>query len=302
MNPYYREYSDFLSERFQGKIQKISVDLALGCPNRDGTLGYGGCIYCNNSAFSPDAEKSRFSVSEQLARGKDFFSRKYPSMRYLAYFQSYTGTYGRFPELLRAYAEALSDPDTVGIVIGTRPDCLPDELLNGLKTLADQSGKEIFVEFGVETMHDTTLEFINRHHTSAQAADAITRIAMAGFPVGVHLIIGLPGESEEMFLETVDAINALPVSTIKFHQLQILQGTALAGMYGKGLQIHLFSPQEYAEICVKLLSRLRPDIVVDRFVAQAPSHLLVAPKWGLKNYEFREILLRRLGETGFIRK
>ncbi|MBD5233662.1 MAG: TIGR01212 family radical SAM protein [Bacteroidales bacterium] len=302
MNPYFKEYSDFLAEHFSGKIQKISIDLALGCPNRDGSLGRGGCIYCNNTAFSPDSDKSSFGVAAQIERGKQFFARKYPTMRYLAYFQSYTSTYGAHPRLLKAYAEALADADTVGIVIGTRPDCMPDELLSELKKLAQESGKEILIEFGVETMHDKTLEFINRHHTAAQARDAIMRTAHAGFSVGVHLILGLPGENEQMYFETVDAVNSLPISTLKFHQLQILEATPLASMYRDGLSVALFTPNAYADLCVKLLDRLRPDIAIDRFVAQAPAHLLIAPKWGLKNYEFREILLRKLKEREALRK
>ncbi len=297
MNPYYREYSDFLAERFEGKVQKISIDLALGCPNRDGTLGHGGCIYCNNAAFSPDAAKNALGVAGQLARGKAFFARKYPTMRYLAYFQSYTGTYGLHSKLIEAYREALADSETLGIIIGTRPDCLPDTLLDRLVRLSKESGKEIMIEFGVESMHDSTLELINRHHSAATAADAIRRAAAAGFAVGVHLILGLPGETEEMMTATVDAINALPVSTIKFHQLQVLRGTRLAQMYAEGLSLTLFTPDDYAALCVRLLKRLRPEIALDRFVAQAPADLLIAPRWGLKNYQFREILLKKLAES-----
>lgn len=295
MNPYFREYSDFLGELFEGKIQKISVDLALGCPNRDGTLGTGGCIYCNNRAFSPDSDKSGLDVSVQIERGKAFFARKYREMRYLAYFQSYTSTYGKHGMLIDAYAEALADTDTVGIVIGTRPDCLPDALIDALADLRDKSGKKIIVEFGVESLHDSTLKAINRHHTADTAIDAVKRAAAAGFHTGAHLIMGLPGENEKMMLETVDRLSTLPVETVKFHQLQILRGTPLAEKYAAGdSDITLFTPESYVELCVRILEHLRNDIAVDRFVAQAPANLLIAPKWGLKNYEFREILLKRL--------
>lgn len=296
---YYREYSDYLATLFEGKVQKLSVDLALGCPNRDGTLGRGGCIYCNNDAFSPDAAKRGLPVAEQLARGKAFFARKYPTMRYLAYFQSYTGTYGGLEMLLRAYAEALADPDVVGLVIGTRPDCLPDGLIEKLSELKDETGKEIMIEFGVESMHDATLARINRHHTAHTAADAIERTAAAGFPVGVHLILGLPGEDETMMRQTIERISRLPVSSVKFHQLQVLRGTALAAMYEAGelRDTMCFTASEYAELCVRLLPALRADIAIDRFVAQAPAGMLISPQWGLKNHEFTALLHKVLAKT-----
>lgn len=296
MNPYYREYSDFLAGFFEGKVQKLSIDLAFTCPNRDGSLGSGGCIYCNNAAFSPDAPKAGRPVAEQLARGKAFFSRKYPEMRYLAYFQSYTSTYGDTGYLLDAYAEALADSEVVGIVLGTRPDCLPDSLLGRLGQLSENTAKKIFIEFGVESSHDTTLERINRHHTWADVVDAVHRTVAVGFPVGVHLILGLPGETEAMMAETVRCISALPVSTVKFHQLQILKGTVLAEMERRGeLQdMPRYTPETYAALCARLLKELRSDIAVDRFVAQAPSDLLIAPRWGLKNYQFASLLAKAI--------
>lgn len=296
MNPYYREYADFLAEYFDCKVQKLSIDLALSCPNRDGTLGSGGCIYCNNEAFSPDAAKRGLAVGEQLKRGKAFFAGKYPTMRYLAYFQSYTSTYAAHGTLLDAYSEALADPDVSGLVISTRPDCLPDTLLERLKELKSTSGKVIMIELGVESLHDATLARINRHHSAATAEDAIRRTANAGFPVGVHLILGLPGETEAMMAETVRRISALPVSTVKFHQLQILRGTALAAMHEKGelADTLVFSAEEYARLCLSLLPLLRRDIAIDRFVAQAPENLLISPKWGLKNYQFTALLQKML--------
>lgn len=296
MNPYYREYSDFLAEFFEGKVQKLSVDLSLSCPNRDGSLGIGGCIYCNNDAFSPDAAKRGLPVAEQLKRGKAFFAGKYPDMRYLAYFQSYTSTYAAYDTLIGAYREALSDSDIVGIVIATRPDCMPDTLLARLNELKNITQKVIMIEYGVETLHDITLDRINRHHNAAIAENAVRRTAAAGFPVGVHLILGLPGETEDMMRETVRRISTLPVSSIKFHQLQILQGTILAAMYKKGElnDTICFSAEEYARLCVSLLPLLRSDIAIDRFVAQAPESMLISPKWGLKNYQFTALLQKIL--------
>lgn len=288
-------YSQYLSRFFEGKIQKLSVDLALGCPNRDGTLGRGGCTYCNNKAFSPLAAKNRLSVSQQLNVGREFFRRKYPRMRYLAYFQSYTSTPAPVSKLMGAYREALAEDDVAGIVIGTRPDCLPDELLAALKTLP----KPVFIELGAESSHDSTLALVNRCHDWACTEDAVRRAHDAGFPVGLHFILGLPGETPEMMLETVRRINTLPgVHTVKFHHLQILENTTLARQWCDGslpAPLHSFTPETYALLCLEILDILNPDIVVERFLAQAPPEMVINPKWGLKNYQFGHLLekLRR---------
>lgn len=294
MNPWYKEYADFLAEHFAGKIQKLSVDVGFTCPNRDGSLGRGGCIYCNNKAFSPDAAKRSLSVAEQIERGKRFFARKYPDMRYLAYFQNYTSTYAPIDALMGYYREALAQPDVEGIVIGTRPDCMPDVLLDALKDL----GAKVFIEYGAESSHDATLELIRRCHTWAQTVDAVERTAARGIPVGLHLILGLPGENEDMMAESVRRVSALPVSTVKFHQLQILRGTQLEKTAFR-LDIPSYTADEYARLCARLLRFLRRDIAVDRFVAQAPEAMLIAPRWGLKNYQFVALLHKILAEQFF---
>ncbi len=292
MNPYFRDYADFLASYFEGKVQKISVDAAMGCPNRDGTTGHGGCIYCNNKAFSPDWQKHALPVDEQIARGKEFFSRKYPQMRYLAYFQSYTSTHAPLPYLLELYRTAIAQPDIVGIIIGTRPDCMPDALLDRLSKLRDESGSRIFIEFGAESSHDITLRRINRCHDWATTCDAVRRTSDAGFPGGLHFILGLPGEDREMMLESVRRVNALPVKTVKFHQLQILRDTPLAAARARGEfnDIQTFTPEDYAGLCADIIDTLRPDIAIERFVAQAPPDMLIEPQWGLKNYQFMHIL------------
>lgn len=180
MTPWYKEYSDFLAEYFDGKIQKLSVDAAFSCPNRDGTIGRGGCAYCNNLSFSPMSDKREHSVARQIELGKEFFARKYPQMKYLAYFQSYTSSHGELPHLLSLYREAAAQPDVVGLVIGTRPDCMPDVLLDELTKI----GTRIFIEFGAESSHDSTLAAINRGHTWARVCDAVQRTVKAGFPLG----------------------------------------------------------------------------------------------------------------------
>lgn len=292
-NPYYKDYADFLSERFTGKVQKITVNAGFTCPNRDGTRGRGGCIYCNNSSFSPTTGSNERTVTQQLADGKRFFSKKYPEMRYLAYFQSYTNTYGEINRLMELYNEALADKDVVGIIIGTRPDCMPDSLLSKLAEL--NKSKTVIIEYGAESSHDSTLAAVNRCHDWATTVDAVTRTHNAGLTVGLHFILGLPGETEEMMMETVDNVSQLPIDCVKFHQLQIIKGTRLASEYLNGrLSLKLFEVDEYIALCAKIVSRIRKDIAIERFVSQSPDSLLIAPRWGLKNYEFTHKLFNAL--------
>lgn len=296
MNPYYKDYSEFLAEHFDGKVQKLSVDVGFTCPNRDGSAGTGGCIYCNNRAFSPDWDKRHTPVAEQIARGKRFFGKKYPDMKYLAYFQSYTSTYASPDSLMALYNEALDQDDIVGLIIGTRPDCMPDSLLDRIASL----DTKVFIEYGAESSHDITLSLINRCHTWEATVDAVHRTAARGIPVGLHLILGLPGEDEEMMTTTVERVSSLPVSTVKFHQLQILRGTTLEKM-APMLDIPAFTAEEYAALCARLLGHLRSDIAVERFVAQAPDDMLLSPRWGLKNYQFTSLLQKHLAAMAHLR-
>lgn len=292
-NPYFKDYADFLSEHFEGKVQKITVNAGFTCPNRDGSLGRGGCSYCNNLSFSPTTGSRGKTVSQQIEDGKRFFGRKYPDMRYLAYFQSYTNTYGDVDHILSLYDEALKTDDVVGLIIGTRPDCMPDKLLSALSEI--NASKPVIVEYGAESSHDTTLQLVNRCHDWATTVKAVKRTHETGLSVGLHLILGLPGENEEMMLETVDRVSALPVDCVKFHQLQIVRGTRLAKEFeNKSIDVKLFDVDQYIDLCAKIVSRLRSDIAIERFVSQSPDELLIAPRWGLKNYEFTHRLFKRL--------
>lgn len=296
MNPYYRDFADFLAEQFPGtKMQKLAVNAGFTCPNRDGTKGRGGCTYCNNLSFNPGYCSPRLSVSEQIEAGRRFFARKYPDMRYLAYFQAYTNTHSDdIDRLMNLYEEALAVDGVDGVIIGTRPDCMPDALLARLRKLP-----WVMVEYGAESSHNVTLERINRCHTWEDTVDAVERTHAAGIPVGLHLIMGLPGETEEMMLRTVDAVGSLPVSTVKFHQLQLVRGTRMASDIEKGLyDIRRFTADEYAGLCVKIVRRLRPGIAIERFVSQTPADMLLYPRWGLKNYQFTNLLMRRLTDGG----
>lgn len=292
----YNDFPTFLKRFFTGKVQKISINAGFTCPNRDGTVGYGGCTYCNNQTFNPEYCHTEKPVSVQLEEGKRFFAHKYPEMKYLAYFQAYTNTYGELEMLKRKYEEALAVDDVVGLVIGTRPDCMPDTLLDYLETLAQRTF--VLVEYGIESTLDRTLHRINRGHTWQTAVDAVQRTAARGLPVGGHVILGLPGESREDMLGQAAAISRLPLDTLKLHQLQLIRGTRMAREYEERPEdFHLFNDvDEYIALVVDYIQRLRPDLVLERFVSQSPKELLLAPDWGLKNYEFNHRLQKRMKE------
>ena len=291
----YNDLSAYLSAHFPYKVQKISLNAGFTCPNRDGTVGYGGCTYCNNQTFNPAYCKTEKTVTEQLEEGKQFFARKYPDMKFLAYFQAYTNTYAELEELKRKYEEALSVADVVGLVIGTRPDCMPDALLDYLEELNKRTF--LMVEYGVESTDNTTLKRINRGHTFEVAQEAIRKTAARGIRVGAHIILGLPGESREMLIEQAGVLSALPLTTLKLHQLQLIKGTRMAAEYAdRPEDFHLYTADEYIDLAIDYVEHLRPDIVLERFVSQSPKELLIAPDWGLKNHEFTDKVKKRMRE------
>ena len=289
----YLPFSVFLNRYFTYKVQKITIDAGFSCPNRDGNIGSGGCIYCNNRSFSPAFSADRHAVRQQMEDGKRFFMRKYPQMKYLAYFQAFTNTYAPLERLRRLYEEALSVENVVGIVVGTRPDCVSDELLHYLAALRRKCF--VMMEYGVESTDDAVLRRIHRGHDYACAVSAVKRTAEAGIPVGIHLILGLPGTTRESLAGEAARVSALPVNIVKLHQLQIIKGTPLARMYQADPHcVDLFSVEDYVDVVVNFLEHLRPDIVVERFTSQSPAGLLLAPEWGLKNYQFVELVKKRL--------
>ncbi|MBR5003293.1 MAG: TIGR01212 family radical SAM protein [Bacteroidaceae bacterium] len=291
----YNDYGSFLQQHFAGKVQKISINGGFTCPNRDGTVGRGGCTFCNNQTFNPDYCRSELSVTEQLQEGIRFFARKYPTMRYLAYFQAYTSTYDNIDRLIARYEEALSVEGVVGIIIGTRPDCMPPALLDYLAQLAQRTF--VTVEYGVESTIDSTLQRINRGHDYTSAVEAITRTAQAGIITGAHLILGLPGESRNDMLSHATRLSQLPLHTIKLHQLQLIRGTVMGNEYeAHPQQFDIPDIDTYIDLAIDFTELLRPDIVIERFVSQSPAELLLAPHWGVKNHEFTARLLRRMRE------
>ena len=287
----YREFGSWLQGRFGCKVQKISVNAGFTCPNRDGTVGWGGCTFCNNQTFNPAYCTPSKSVSRQIEEGKAFFSRKYPDMKYLAYFQAYTNTYGSLGHLRSVYEEALGVEDVVGIVIGRRPDCMPPDLLQYLADLSSRTF--LIVEYGVESASEDTLLRINRGHTFAVSADAICRTAEKGIMVGAHLILGFPWERRAELMRQAKVIAGLPLTTLKLHQLQIIRGTRLAEEYASH-PWHVFTAEEYADLVLEYISYLPPNLVLERFVSQSPPEYVVAPRWGLKNHEFADIIRRKM--------
>lgn len=294
----YNEFPLFLKRYFPYKVQKISLNAGFTCPNRDGTKGQGGCTYCNNQTFNPEYCRTEKMIKVQLEEGKRFFAHKYPEMKYLAYFQAYTNTYAGLESLKRKYEEALSVDDVVGLVIGTRPDCMPDELLQYLENLNRQTF--LLVEYGIETTCDETLKRINRGHTYADTVETVQRTAARGILTGGHVILGLPGESHDDMVSQAGVLSELPLTTLKMHQLQLIRGTRMAYEYEQNpAGFHLFNDvNEYIELVIDYIEHLRPDIVPERFVSQSPRELLIAPDWGLKNYEFTARVQKRMKERG----
>lgn len=295
VTPLYNEFPLFLKRYFPYKVQKISLNAGFTCPNRDGNKGYGGCTYCNNQTFNPDYCRTEKSITRQLEEGKHFFAHKYPEMKYLAYFQAYTNTYGELESLKRKYEEALSVDGVVGLVIGTRPDCMPDDLLRYLESINKHTF--LLVEYGIESTCDETLRRINRGHTFQTTVDAVERTAACGILTGGHIILGLPGETHQSIVAQAQDLSGLPITTLKMHQLQLIRGTRMALEYERSPEdFHLFGVEEYIELVVDYVEHLRPDIVLERFVSQSPKDLLIAPDWGLKNYEFNYRVQKRMKE------
>ena len=290
MKKRYNDYGTWIREQFPFRVQKISVDAGFSCPNRDGKVGRGGCVFCDNRTFNPAYCEREKSITEQIIAGKEFFKRKYPDMKYLAYFQAYSNTYADVETLKRRYEEALSVEDVVGIVIGTRPDCVPDDTLDYLDKLNRQTF--MIVEYGIESANDETLRIINRGHSFECSADAVRRTADRGIITGGHVIIGLPGEGPEECLRQADIISSLPLNILKLHQMQVVKGTRLAEM-----NPYIYNKvEDYIRLVAEYISRLRPDLILERFVSQSPKGMVIAPSWGLKNYEFTNLLDNYLRE------
>lgn len=274
----YYSYSRFLKETFGEKVYKISIDGGFTCPNRDGTLSEGGCIFCSEGGSGDYAESSRLSVSGQIARGKGQSSKKYSGGRYIAYFQAFTNTYGPVERLRALYEEAIAPEEIAAIAIGTRPDCLPAPILDLLEEI--NRIKPVFLEMGLQTCHDSTAAFLNRGYRTEVFTQAAEACAARGIRTTAHLILGLPGESPEMLAETIRYVNALPVGGVKLSMLHILKNTRLADIYAQE-PFPLFTPESYISCVISCIEMLRPDIVIERMTGDGPRDLLIAPTWSL---------------------
>ena len=281
-NRRFNAYPNYFRSLFGARVQKVSVDAGFTCPNRDGTKGTGGCTYCNNDAFNPSYCLPEKSVSLQIQEGIEFHKWRYKeALSYLAYFQAYSNTYSSTDKLKRLYSEALSVPGVIGLIIGTRPDCISKEILEYLKELSEKY--YITVEYGIESCYNKTLSRINRGHTFEEAQEALKLTSEYGIRTGAHFIFGLPGETRQEMLEEVDIISNLPLHSVKFHQLQIIKGTRMEKEFREHpADFELFGWEEYLDFFIRFLERLNPAIVVERFTGEAPPAYLIEQRWGKK--------------------
>lgn len=296
-NRRFNSYSGYFRRLFGGRVQKLAINAGFTCPNRDGTLGVEGCTFCNNAAFTPSYCQPQKSVRQQLEEGVSFHVNRYRTAgRYLAYFQSFSNTYAPLDHLKELYSQALAHPDVAGIVVGTRPDCVDEAKLDYFASLARD--KYVAIEYGIESTIDQTLRAVNRGHDFACAQRAVELTAQRGLHVGAHFILGLPGESDQMLLEQVERINALPLTTVKFHQLQIFCGTPMAAEWDMHPErFRFWEVDEYIDLFVDILRRLRPDLVVERFASEAPPRYHYGRNWGLvRNETLLAMLEKRLAE------
>ena len=294
----YNSYSGYFKRQFGGRVQKLSIDAGFTCPNRDGTVGVGGCTYCNNDAFNPSYCNPNKSITQQIDEGIEFHAVRYRrAEQYLAYFQAFSNTYAPLDKLKKLYEEALSHPKVIGLVIGTRPDCVDEEKLDYLQYLSNKY--YINLEYGIESCYNKTLALINRGHTFEQSVWAIEQTHRRGIQIGAHLIFGLPGETREQMLAEADVISQLPLQSIKFHQLQIIKGTTMEKQYKNTPEMfNLFSMDDYFNFLADFIERLNPNFVIERFTGEAPPRFLAVPTWGnLRTdqlmIEFEKILEKR---------
>lgn len=286
----FNSYARYIKERFGDRVQKLSIDAGFSCPNRDGSIGYGGCSYCNNDSFNPSYCSNSKPIAQQLDEGIQFYEYRYRRVKkFLAYFQAYSNTYESLKKLKSLYNEALSHPKIVGLVIGTRPDCIDNEKLDYIATLSKEY--YVSVEYGVESCINRTLERINRGHNFEKSVWAIEETSRRGINVGAHFIIGLPGETEDDHINQVKTINQLPLNTIKFHQLQIVKNTPMAMEYNEfPSNFNFYSADSYLELMTRIVERLDPKIVIERITGEASHRMLIAPSWG--NYRTDQLLIK----------
>lgn len=284
----YYAFSEYLKRTVGFKVHKITLHAGFTCPNRDGTKGTGGCVYCVNESFSPNVGKS-IPISEQMTRGMEFIRRRYGAEKFIAYFQAFTNTYADVETLKRRYDEALQFPEVVGLSIGTRPDCVPDDVLDLIESYAARY--QVWVEYGLQSMHNRTLDLINRGHHYEEFVDAVERTKGRGINICSHVILGLPDEGRGEMMETARAVSSLGINGLKLHHLYVAKGTALEGMYRAG-KVEVLTHEEYISLAADFLERISPDITIQRLVGDVTSDVLVAPRWPVP----KEVVLRGITE------
>ncbi|MFO8234858.1 MAG: TIGR01212 family radical SAM protein [Bacteroidales bacterium] len=293
----FNTYNNYFKKVFGERIQKVAIDAGFTCPNRDGTKGRGGCTYCNNDAFNPSYCSPDKSIEQQIKQGIGFHKKRYRrANKYLAYFQAFSNTYASLEDLQRIYNQALQFPQIVGLVIGTRPDCIDDKKLDYFASLARNN--YIILEYGVETFYNSTLEKINRGHTVEDSILAIEKTAAWGIKTGAHIIFGLPGETKTDMLKEAPVLSQLPLDTVKFHQLQIIRDTQLTDDYKKHPDdFVMFDLNEYIDFVIQFIERLNPDFVIERLAGEVPPWYMADPGWGLiRTFEVRDKIEQRMKE------
>jgi radical SAM protein (TIGR01212 family) len=292
----WNDYSSYIKRIFGIRVQKISIDAGFTCPNRDGKISRGACFYCTNESFSPFYCTPKLSVTEQLQKGIEFFSKKYKTQKYLAYFQSYTNTYGKVEDLKKLYLEALAVEGVIGLVIATRPDCIDEEIMKMLKEISKD--KYLSIEYGAESTKNETLNFINRGHSWEQTIKAVELANNFQINCGLHFIIGLPGEDKTDFLNHAKKISKLNIQTLKIHQMQVLKKTKLADVYKESPELfYNLNLENYLDLMAEFLGFLNPNIVVERFTSESPKEMIIYPNWqGKKNFEISHMLEKKMKE------
>lgn len=292
----WNDYSSYIKRIFGIRVQKISIDAGFTCPNRDGKISRGACFYCTNESFSPFYCTPKLSVTEQLQKGIEFFSKKYKTQKYLAYFQSYTNTYGKVEDLKKLYLEALAVEGVIGLVIATRPDCIDEEIMKMLKEISKD--KYLSIEYGAESTKNETLNFINRGHSWEQTIKAVELANNFQINCGLHFIIGLPGEDKTDFLNHAKKISKLNIQTLKIHQMQVLKKTKLADVYKESPELfYNLNLENYLDLMVEFLGYLNPNVVVERFTSESPKEMIIYPNWkGKKNFEISHMLEKKMNE------
>ena len=293
----FNAYPQYFKKTFGQRVQKVSIDAGFSCPNRDGTVAYGGCTFCDNRSFNPSYCDPDKSITQQIDEGTEFHRKRYHNPgKYLAYFQAFTNTHAPLAKLKELFSEALSVPGVIGLVIGTRPDCIDEEKLKYFRELAESH--YVILEIGIESCYDATLKRINRGHNYQQAVDAIELTASYGIKVGSHMIFGLPGESEAMLLDEAELLSKLPLDTIKFHQLQLIRGTAMVTDYERNPQdFKFYKLDAYIDLMIRFIERLNPNFVIERFFSEAPPADNLTPiQWNLRNDQMLNLLEKQLAE------